>query len=523
MNLYGTGSFGNNTTLVFGGGSDVANDGTITMANAAKMRAAGGEVRLHGSGEVNLNGNSFTGADADARLVNASSIYGPGTLGGFDSGLVNEGLIQVGTSGATLTVNSTAAGLTNTGTLRASGGGTLTVQGGTLDNSTGSIEALDGSHINLATTVTHGGAWHSAGSGNISLAGGTLLSGMITNDAVVNGGGGAISGDVTIDGGTFTGALHGASTADRLTNGGGTFTAVALSNMTYVNQGVLIDGSISGNLVNAERTISVPSSKTLSVQGTIDNTDGVIESAGHVQLSGFNGLAGTLRTLPGGTMTLSGTVPDASALVFDNQGTDTFTDVKLGATDLRLSSGQYTLYSLTGLDPESRLTNVAGTISGGTLGNGTLAIDNQGTIENAWIQPNADGMSNTGTVRSVGNYGYVWLNAGNYTNTGLITADMGSVAINSGASVVNAGGEIAANGGTVTINAGALIDNSGGLISVNSGSVILDRASLTGGTVYTAPGAIFTINAGIESSQIADVTIQNEGHVQFGLRGSRQG
>ena len=117
------------TTNIFGTISDRGTfviDGTSSNAivnlGSAVTLSGGGVVTLKsGSGNAFLRGNGFT-------LTNtADTIQGAGLIG--DSGalaIVNQATIDANASGQGLNVNQGNGGVTNTGTLEATNGGTLT-------------------------------------------------------------------------------------------------------------------------------------------------------------------------------------------------------------------------------------------------------------------------------------------------------------------------------------------------------------------------------------------------------------
>src|SRR5204862_286363 len=92
------------------------------------------------------------------------TIQGAGQIGANSMGLNNQGLIDANQS-SLLTIDPSATGVTNTGTLWASSGATLRLQNGTFTNTGGTISALNTSSVELTNVTIVGGTLSSAGSG----------------------------------------------------------------------------------------------------------------------------------------------------------------------------------------------------------------------------------------------------------------------------------------------------------------------------------------------------------------------
>jgi len=190
----------NNATLTAAGTID--NLGSITLDNTGNntVMTLGGDLTLTGPGEVRYVGGASTTVNritgnfsADSTLTNDAGhtirAFDFANLGFGAINIDNQGLIVADGSGATpgeLIVNgrsSSGVTVTNTGTMRAENGGTLTLSGsggGQFDNTDGIIEATSGGTIARISNPTivnfdapahtlTGGAWV-ANNGTLNVA-----------------------------------------------------------------------------------------------------------------------------------------------------------------------------------------------------------------------------------------------------------------------------------------------------------------------------------------------------------------
>ena len=164
-------------------------------------------VTLSGTGTFTMSNsidNFIVGTDASNTLTNQSTIQGAGNIGVGHMALNNAGTIDANQSaGLMLQISN---GATNTGTIEASNGATLTFSGGTYANTGGTI-------LNAASTILfgfgvtiNGGTITQTGAGTIQLSDATI------NTAISN----SSTGTVEVIGGTdntITGALTNPSAA----------------------------------------------------------------------------------------------------------------------------------------------------------------------------------------------------------------------------------------------------------------------------------------------------------------------
>ena len=218
-----------------------------------------------------------------------NTIQGAGNIGDNAAlAVVNKGTIDANSSGQDLNVNEGDGGVTNTGTLEATGGGVLQLFN-TITNTGGAITASGtGSDVNVEGTIV---------GGTLNTASGGLM--HTVSSADLNG--------VTISSGsTYTTAGATTQLDTALTNGG-TF---------------LVDGSASNAIVN------LGSSVTLSGGGTVTMKTG--SGAAFLRGSGLT-LTNTNDTIQG-----AGLIGDNAALAINNRGT---IDANSSGQSLNLGQG----------------------------------------------------------------------------------------------------------------------------------------------------------------------------------------
>jgi hypothetical protein len=154
--------------------------------------------------------------------------------------------------------------------------------------------------------------------------------------------------------------------------------------------------------------------------------------------------AGTMTIGDGALLPLSGTLNNTGVISLDSTGSDTVLQlIQHGVTlqgggEVVLSDSDANIISGTGADVT--LTNIDNTISGaGQIGDGTLTLDNHGTIiasgtHALTIDTGANISVNSGTLEATGsggltinsavdNSGLIWANGGDVTIDGQVTGD----------------------------------------------------------------------------------------------------
>jgi outer membrane autotransporter protein len=492
-----------------GGQTRVAAGGTLTDTDGV-VTISGGEVQNNGGGTI----------------TSAVSVSG-GTL-----------TASGGTFGGNVTIS-------NTGTFNLDGSatvGTTTITGGDIDVDNGYTLATDLVQSGGTTTINFGGTLTDAG--GTTLTGGTTAnSGTISNAITVNGGtltnstGGMVNGPTTILGGTLNasgGAFGGGVTAQGgtvnvtasqtldLTNNGSVInidTGVNLTDDLVNNSGTLnIAGTLTGNLTNGaavnvagtitgnvinNSSLTFNKSNASTYAGDISGTGSLTKSgAGVLTLTGTNThtggttvAAGTLRagsagaftantayTVNGGTLDLNGHDLTMSALsgsggtvalgnagfTVNQSGTTSFGGVIRGTGSLT-KTGAGTL-TLTGANTHTGGT----TVSAGTLqiGNGGASGSLSGNVVNnaTLIFNRSDGLTYAGAMSGTGSL----------TKSGAGTLTLTGTSTHTGGTTVS-GGRLVVNGsiGAVTLNGGAL-GGSGtiGGLTARSGSTIAPGNSI---------------------------------------------
>jgi hypothetical protein len=282
------------------GGASLAT--THTLTNAGAISIGGGTLTLAG-------------------LVNSGSASGSGEIMGGGS-LVNQagGVIDGAGPGA-LTLTTTGAVVTNGGTLEATGGGGLILQGVSVAGAGGSILAGAGSTVTLQASMVGGGTFGTATGGVISLGDGVAatLDGLLANAGTIALGGAGSPTSLVFDANT---SLTGGGVVSLGANKNNTLTATQLSVvLTNIDNRIEGSGKLGGNrmtlvnqaggVIDADGKVALTlasGAKTIANAGLIEATNkgkGVIASAV------LN--TGTLEAA-GGTLTLQAAVTGSGAV-----------------------------------------------------------------------------------------------------------------------------------------------------------------------------------------------------------------
>ena len=444
------------------------NGGTLTIASAGSLGLSNGatsNTTLTITGNVNNSGSFSTGFSGGTNTVNVSGTFtnAAGATMNLDSNtdnvnvnaLTNAGVLQIGSapgSTATLTITGGGQGVTDIvagSTLTLDGN--LNVKNGTTTSSgLGHLTSVEGV-LNLqnaqSNAVTPTG-------GTLSIASGATVS---VNDATTL----AITGNV---------------------NNSGTFTEGFLNASNTV--------TVSGTFTNATNSL-------LTVEGNGDVMSvGVLNNSGTVSITPGVGSTSSLVITGSGTLTNSGSINVAEGTLKFNNSSASLTGG--GTVTLGTSNASATGVIQVGATNTGTLTNVNNTITGfGNLGNGTLTLVNQGTINANGIvssgaltvQPGSSGMTNTGTLEAT-NQATLILN-GTFNNTGGTIQALGESGGGVTPTVQLLTGTVI-NGGTLTTSA---VGTNSGLVEA-MGNVTLNGVtnagfySVNAGTTTTLKGTI---------------------------------
>jgi hypothetical protein len=551
-------------SLTWTTGSTITNNGTIALNSAGTGTKIslnggnGGTITLDGSGVLVLGNNANNSIEADQfslTLNNNSTIEGSGAIGtNVNLALNNAGTINANQSTPLVLQPSlnNSSPTVNTGTLEATSGGTLQLQG-IITNTTGTILATGmGSMVLLDAVVTNGGTFEATNGGlldatNASLTNlsGTALTGgtynvgaagtvqlannttIVTDIAtiILNGAGSGIqslnttsNAEVTLDSTLTTIGAGGAlellggrsfttsaafRNAGMLDLAGGVFTAAAL---TDTSSATLSGYGTVANLFTGAGTVNA-SGGTLAFTGAGDSFTGALNGAGTLAFAGGSDALNSGATLTTAAVTITGTATNVSA----NENLSYAGTLTDGAgTDLTIGSGD--ILTLTGND------SIAGTIGGaGTLvlgGGDTLASGASITVSN-WT------ISGSGTAVTL---------AENLTYAGVLTNGAGTdLIIGSGYTLTLAG--TASGGGTITFGTGggtlklAKATTLGEALSGFNIASAIDIASLTYKASYFAAWAATSPTSGtlmIEDSAnnnnvVASFTLTNVSYANFSI------
>jgi hypothetical protein len=276
-------SLTNSGTLVVNDNSTLTISGTINNTGTIGLESRGNGTYLTISGSATLTGSGVLGmgigpnyiegaSTGNEVLTNQSTIEGSGFLGNGFLVLNNQGTIDANTLNETLLVSPSSGGVTNTGTLEATSGGTLQLIGN-YTNTNGKITAATGSIASLNGASITGGTLSTSGSGVIeTLSGGSgaTLSGL-TNSGTFN-----VSDGTTL---TLAGAITNTGQINENSTGSNTFIDIN-GKVTLAGKGTLTMGKGSHNFIQGTGTAPVlTNSNTIQGAGNIgDASMGLINS-----------------------------------------------------------------------------------------------------------------------------------------------------------------------------------------------------------------------------------------------------
>lgn len=550
--------------------SSLVNDGTINLTGGTGITFVGIPspniltLTISGSGTINMQ-NAFAHiSGSGANLVNQETIEGQGFV--LASGFItNQGTIDANTSGATLAIQPGGNGLTNTGVLEASNGGTLNIVSGfstiLFNNTGGTIEALNGSTVLNQAGIIEGGTLTTSGTGIIQTVGSSPTLENLTNAGtyqILPGGQTTLVGAINNTGSFLIGSTTAGS--QMIING-----PVTLSGAGTVT---MVDSSSPGNTITSFTPGTVlTNQQTIQGTGVIGGTDLTILNQGTFDANialhslsltdaGFTN-QGTVEATNGATMNIFSTS-------FDNAGT---LNVAAGSTIdfdgfYKLTNYDGTTNTLTG-----GTYLVAGTLQFNNAANGLVAIDTNAanitldgpasqildalnnnvlaglatnsagasfTIENGRNFTTSGDFQNSGAL-VVGNGSTFSTGTGganNYTqggalsltqiqNTGSFNAT--NFTQNAGAVQVDAGGKLTAtnynfNGGTLAVNGNfdpLNLNICGVCALIGSGTVnanVTSDGMITPGSSITSPGTL-SINGNFTQNPGGILTIDLGGDV----------
>lgn len=544
----------NNKTLSLRG--TIGNNGTISLrsvGNGTYLKIIGPTVTLQGTGSVVLSDNSQNfiqgSSTGTEQLINQEGISGAGNIGNGFLTLTNQGTISAtSTAGNHLIIQGGSGGVTNTGTMQATGGATLELRN-TITNTGGTIKAAgSGSTVLLNGSTVTGGTL--SGLGTVVSQNATLRS--LTNAAtlqVVNNNAVTLLGTIN-----NTGAIQVSSAGNAtqlIANGTVTLSgggAVTLSD----NSQNFLTGTAGDALVNQSSTISGAGNIGNNIiaftnNGTVDATS---TTGNHliIQAGGAGATnTGLMEATGGATLELRNSVTNTGATITAGAGStvllngSTVTGGTLNGSGTFTSSGSV-LSGLTNAGTVQVANNNSATLVGtinnsgaiqiNSLGNATqLAANGPVTLTGGGTVTLSDNSQNflTGTLggtllnvnNTISGSGNIGNGAMAFTNHGTVNATSAGgqhLIISSGAAgAVNSSVMEASSGGTLEIqntvnNAGGTIEALAGTGTAAGGTVLLNGSTITGGTLTTLGSGV---NAGVVVSQAGTLNgLTNAGTVQ---------
>ena len=434
-------------------------EGTITNTGKIQVPSAGilfisGGVTLTGAGSVLLSGSgTLTLLGGTDSLTNQQLIHGSGRI--FQLPLTNMATIAGDSNGNTLTL---AEGpITNKATLKASSGGTLTVET-VVNNSAGTIQALDGSTVILFNSTVNGGKLVTSGTGTIQSQNGLL--------------------DGTVNVPSNLGLLE-VSSADLFLQGTiNNVGTIALSNKACVilNQASTLIGK--GTLTMAPGTCIFGSGLAFTNRSTIVGA-GSIGDSNPMPITNIGTIvanqASPLLIVPNASgFTNNGTLMVNAGSTLDIQGP--FNNLSATGT---LTAGTYTVAGALGLQNSIVTENANLTLNGAAA-----QVVNTNTVSNGLA-----------TLAAIAAKGVFSLQNGQALTTASKLSSAGQLTIDPTSSL-KLGGSFTQNGGTSTID-GTLTAPLG--LTVKTGSLmgkgtlaasVVSNSTITVGDSTTVPGQL---------------------------------
>jgi hypothetical protein len=521
----------NNVSLYVDG--NISNAGTITLDAASGGNTylnLTGNSTLSGSGTLVLGSASTTNvlqsAASGITLTNQSTIEGVGTIGsGYGLTLNNSGTINANVSGQQLYVETTAS--SNTGTLEATNGGTLVINGyyGSWNNTGGNITAATGSAVVLNGQVTiTGGSLSTSGTGIVYGADASLVGVTNTGNFVIQ------NNNYTNMSGTITNT--GTITLEAAT-GGNTYLNLN-GNTTLTGSGTVVLGSASTTnvLQSSVYDVTLTNQSTIEGVGTIGSGyDLILNNSGtvnanvsgqqlYVQTTASTN-TGTLEATNGGTLVINGyygswtntggNITAAAGSVVWLDGNVTITGGTLNGSGTGIVYGADTTLVGVTLEgnfqvPDNYTTNIQGTINNtGTITLASVAND----ATNLYVTSAGATLTGGGTVIMGAGAQYANIggfSGGSFTNSNNTIEGTGTIS-NSGAVV---------NNGTIDANVSPTVLNA--LLQINSNTGITNTSVLeatNGGTLYIVDSTLTNTGSGAVIKALGSDTSGNASNVQF--------
>ncbi len=557
-------NFNNVFDLTIDGGN-VINNGTVNMNGVTSNSDFNffNGANIAGNGELVLLDNTLNRILSDSGVIThgaGHTIRGSGTVLGNTGGMINDGIIRA-TGSVSLTLDPDANGFVNNGLLRGEGSGGLVLAPGSFTNTSGTIEALTGSRVDLGTNVSLiGGTLQSSGTGVIRVRGSgsnlqltditvnattlqdngfdAVLNGTFKNNGVWTMNGTTTDTDLLFQGGMTldgTGEIVVVDdTVNRITTDGSTLVhganhtitgPIKLLNNTggMINNGTIIANGTIATIIDPGAAANFTNQGTLRAVGTggLSFAAGDFINTGHTIEVEDN----SILDLNQGVILTGGTLQTSGSGIVDIQGSGTnlrLTDVTFNSTTRQNNGFDVVLngafvnngvWSLNGLTTNTDMLFENGmTVDG--VGEIIMSDDNVSRIEtNATVLTHGVGH----TIRGAGQ---LLNNTGGMVNNGTIIAD-GVFALNidpsAASSFVNQGVLQATGTGGLNFGAGEFV-NTGNTIEIADASRLNlnQNVTVTGGTIQTTGSGVVNVLGSGTNMRLSNVTmnattVQNNG------------
>jgi hypothetical protein len=472
---------------------------TMSVGGSPVQINADGFQSISGKGEIvfgsgvdfcqlaysNHTGNLTIGSD----IVIRSSL-GSGIIGDPSSGMItNNGLISAETASRSITLH---GNVVNHGTMRAIGGGTLSIPLGILTN-TGTVILEQNSTLNLRGTVTE------ANLGNFQRNGGTvILNGIVPNV------GASLSLDAFSGGWKLNGQVDGGS----INAGANNHTLeMPAGNLT---SGVTLNCDVNGGFVNVYNGLTLNGIMTLGPGGSLNFTSGsqLFDGTGVVRFDGPEYSPNTLTSTSGGVLNIGSGITIMSGSYGATVGMNKLAITNAGLISSR-TSGKTIVVTGTSVTNTGtfeardggvlKVTNLIGSAGNLSLSNGgQLDLDGAYTLVGNTNVPTGTSLTLRGIWNNIGNIS----GGGSFVlvtppSSGTLPVSGGTIAI-TGAVSTSVIRNLSPVSALLSIRAGGLVNNTSDTIHIDAPWTGLELAggSINGGSIDGTPSATFRATSG---------------------------
>ncbi len=486
----------NNTELNLAG--TIVNNGSIqeNSSNNNTDLIIQGNVALNGTGTVTMsnNGNNFIYGAAGTDILTVAStqtIQGAGNIGSNQMTLVNNGTIDGNVSNALIIQAS--GNTTNTNTLEATAGGTLTLYGDTVTNTgAGKIIAGSGSTVNLEANVTVvGGSLTGTGTFVENGVGGYATLSGLTNASTVQ-----VSNNTQLN---LVGTIVNNGQIQENSINNNTDIILAAGNVTLSGSGALVMSNNGNNFIyGASGSYVLTNASTIEGSGNIGANQMTLVNSGTIDATNSGN---QLIIQTSGTLTNTGTIEATGGNLTVETSTANFTNYN--STTTTLTGGNYVANGGNLFLPLATGSNGITTLAASATEEGGGQIFNSND-SNANALANLTSITSTGAL-TIG--GVAFTDAGSFSNAGSLTIlsgesfKVGSLAQISGTTLTagtyvldanlnltGAAQNIVTNAATVTL-AGGTIENANSTNAFKNLATNSGKLTLANGTAFTTVGS----------------------------------